>query len=374
MLFSKHFIDTSKINQKTDQLVSLNTTAIGSKISPLRIPGLTKIKAFHRLSESRLAVNPSIGSCLHIFKRFLSGLEIESVIGSCSTSGFRYGPDPLFQDLSQVIKDNFRNDTLYVIDQSHVSIRHVNLTTNSTQTILQNNSAFNNRSTAHIYWHIHQMQSSAKIFILLRNAYLDTLVSHNALMDITFSRNPLHIKLEELTFKLGEQNFSDTWCPHSITIINNCDGTSYSEHKHGIDQCKRMEEILCLPSVPGVPREDSFSPTAPFKWLASIISISEDEKLLLATDTASNELKVIDFNSTEIVCIKCMFDRFNETECLSKPEHLTKIGDNIYVTTSTKTYEIKLSTIKERLPDLSKIKRYKFQEFYWKNGEFTLDG
>ena len=96
LLFSEHFIDTSKINQKTDQLVSLNTTAIGSKISPLRIPGLTKIKAFHRLSESRLAVIPSIGSCLHIFKRSLSGLEIESVIGSCTTFGFRDGPDPLF--------------------------------------------------------------------------------------------------------------------------------------------------------------------------------------------------------------------------------------------------------------------------------------
>ena len=316
-----------------------------------------------------MAIIPSTGSCLHIFKRSFSGLEIESVIGNCSTAGFRDGPDPLFRDISQVIQVNFQNETLYVIDQSHALIRQVHLTTNSTQTILQNNSALTNGSSNRIYWHIHQMQSSAKIFVLLRNANLDTLVSHIALMDITFPS-----KLEELTF-------SDTWCTHSIPINNNGDGSSYSELKYGVDQCKQNERMQCLQSVPGVPKEDSFSSSAPFKLLSSIISISEDEKLLLATDTASNELKVIDFENKEIVCIKCMFDRFlpsdqgihvNKQECLSKPKHLTKIGDNIYVTTSTRTYEIKLSTIKERLPELSKIKRYKFQELYWKNGELTL--
>ena len=187
LLFSEHFIDTSKINRKTDKLVSLNTTAIEPKISSLRIPDLTKIKAFHQLSESRLAIIPSTGSCLHIFKRSFSGLEIVSVIGSCSTAGFRDGPDPLFRDISQVIQVNFQNETLYVIDQSHALIRQVHLTTNYTKSILQNNNTFNNKPTAHIYWHIHQMQSSAKIYILLRNANLDTLVSHIAIhyTDIT---------------------------------------------------------------------------------------------------------------------------------------------------------------------------------------------
>ena len=128
---------------------------------------------------------------------------------------------------------------LYVIDQSHAFIRQVHLTTNSTQTILQNNSALTNGSSNRIYWHIHQMQSSTKIFILLRNANLDTLVSHIALTDISFPS-----KLEELTF-------SDTWCTHSIPINNNCDGSSYSELKYGVDQCKQNERTISARSSQG---------------------------------------------------------------------------------------------------------------------------
>ena len=84
----------------------------------LAIPQVTKIKYFHKISETRLVIIANMANCLHVYDRNFSGHSIFDIIGNCEAEGFVDGVDPLFSGISQVIHDHSDNNTPYIVDQT----------------------------------------------------------------------------------------------------------------------------------------------------------------------------------------------------------------------------------------------------------------